>query len=287
MTQNNNFSVLPWYTSIDEQNHKKSYAFGNIYPLFTPKDKILAFQFMRETRYNDIASVVVFNKDGQQLANITQQMNETGLQIVRFPAMGYDVIIYPGVFPMPINISQGMYFLKISDGAETWYSDIFTVVNDLSAFTKIEWYDVGNLVFDTGQIVYKNPSFKNVLYLSSEIGKPEYTFDEEGENRDGYFFPEKQISEKTYKCTALAPEYLCDVMRLIRMSDYVFVTDRYGRIYDCDEFLITPRWEMQGDIASVEIEFKTATVIKKIGRGIIKTSGGDFNNDFNNDYNNQ
>ena len=84
----------------------------------------------------------------------------------------------------------------------------------------------------------------------------------------------------------MAPEFLCDVMRFIRMADYIHITDKYGRKYDCDMFLITPKWQTQGDLANVEIEFKTATVAKKIGRGYI-TPGtkGDFNNDFNNDFN--
>lgn len=41
-----------------------------------------------------------------------------------------------------------------------------------------------------------------------------------------------------------------------------------------------------GDLASVEIEFKTNTVVKKIGRGYIISNKGDFNDDFNNDFNN-
>ena len=104
--------------------------------------------------------------------------------------------------------------------------------------------------------------------MCTELGKPEYQFEEEGEDRDGYFFPEKRISEKTYRCTILASEYLCDVMRLIGLSDYVRVTDKYGRKYDCDTFLITPEWQTQGDLASIEIEFETDTVVKKIGQAI-------------------
>lgn len=282
---NNNFSVLPWYTSINEQNHRKSYAYGNIYPLFTPKNKLLPFQIMRETRANNVTSVILYKKNGQQFADITQSMNETGLQIVPFVSLGYDVIVYTGILPMPINTPPGMYYAVISDGVETWFSEIFTTVNDVSGYLKIEWFDIENAVFDAGQIVYKNPTFVNTLYLNTELGKPEYVFEEDGETRDGYFFPEKQISEKTYKCVALAPEYLCDVMRFIRMSDIVIVTDKYGRKYNVDTFLITPKWETQGDIASVEIEFQTDTVVKKIGRGITPVTGGDFNNDFNNDFN--
>lgn len=44
MIQNNNISVLPWYTSINEQNHRKSYAYGAIYPLFAPANRLLPFK---------------------------------------------------------------------------------------------------------------------------------------------------------------------------------------------------------------------------------------------------
>lgn len=57
--------------------------------------------------------------------------------------------------------------------------------------------------------------------------------------------------------------------------------------HNLDTFLITPEWEDNGDVASVEAEFDTATVAKKIGLGYIKAQRGDFNDDFNNDFNNQ
>ena len=285
MIQNNNISVLPWYTSIEQQNHRKSYAYGQIYPLFTPKRTLLPFQIMRNTSTRDITGAQLYTKEGVLFADITTALFETGLQIVRFASLGYDIIVYPSLLPFAIDTPDGIYYARMTDGVNVWFSEMFTIVNDVSGYLKIEWYDLENFVFDAGQIVYQNPTFHNVLYLCTELGKPEYPFEEEGETRDGYFFPEKQISEKTYRCMALAPEYLCDVMRFIRMSDKVFVTDKYGRQYDCDTFLITPKWQTQGDLASVEIEFETATVAKKIGRGYI-TPGtkGDFNNDFNNDF---
>lgn len=285
MIQNNNISVLPWYTSIDQQNHRKSYAYGTIYPLFTPKRTLLPFQIMRNTSSRNITRAQLYDKNGVLFADITTALKDTGLQIVPFASLGYDVIVYPALLPFAIDTPDGIYYARMTDGVNVWYSEMFTIVGDLSGYLKIEWYDVENFVFDAGQIVYQNPKFHNVLYLCTELGKPEYPFEEEGETRDGYFFPEKQISEKTYRCMALAPEYLCDVMRFIRMSDKVFVTDKYGRQYDCDTFLITPKWQTQGDLASVEIEFDTATVAKKIGRGYITPgSKGDYNNDFNNDF---
>lgn len=284
MTQNNNFSPLPWYSSIDEQNHRKSYAYGNVYPLFTPKDKLLGFQIIRETSDNEITEAKLYTKEGIFVADILSNMNDTGLEIVKFVPNGYDVIIYPGTLPLIINTGMGQFYIVMSDSVNTWYSEVFTVVMDISNYTLIEWYDVEDLEFDAGRIVYKNPTFKNRLYFKNEIGKPEYEFNEEGEDRDGYFFPEKQISEKTYKMVILAPEFLCDIMRFIRMADIVVLRDKYKRVYKCDTFLITPKWETQGDLASVEIEFQTNTVVKKVGKGFIIGDSGDFNNDFDNDF---
>lgn len=402
MTQNNNLSVLPFYNNIELQNHRKSYAFGAIYPLFAPANILLPFQIMRNHRniteigdpltpantYNNyyidatgllvetesgydvatynvsgkrkiylqnlnnpnrrfpgallavakdsndnivsslsvedsnytgiwefpatttyiivqiksmgslgnvldiittdssIQNISLYNKDGGFVMDLTSIMQNAGLQIVPFESLGYDIIVFPATMIMQTNMLDGIHYMTLNDGVQTWYSEMFTIVQDVTPYLKIEWWDVENFVFDAGQIVYQNPTFKNRLYFCTELGKPEYQFDEEGESRDGYYFPTKQISEKTYKCTVLAPEYLCDVMRFIRMADYVRITDKYGREYNVDTFLLTPKWQTQGDLASVEIEFETNTVAKKIGRAIgqIITTQRDYNNDFNTDF---
>lgn len=283
MNRNNNISPLPWYQSINEQDWRKSYAYGDVYPLYTLANTLLPFQIVRPTRANGISFVRVYRKDGTLVSTITSRMIEAGLQVKRFQSLGYDVIIFGGALPVMDNQFDGQYYAVMSDGVQTWYSEVWTVVQDMTPYLRVEWYDLEDMAFDGGRICYEDVAYKNVLYFAAEVGKPEYTFEEEGENRDGFFFPEKQISEKTYKCTVLAPEYLCDVMRFIRMADYVTITDKYGRVYPCDTFLITPKWETQGNLASVEIEFQTDTVAKKIGRAVVM-SGADFNNDYNNDF---
>lgn len=284
MQMNNNLSVLPWYDSIEMQNHRRSYAYGNVYPLYTRAMTILPFQVVRPTRANTIQSFILYDFKGTQVADLTASMIETGITIVPFSALGYDVIVYYGILPVMDMQKDGRYYAVMSDGVQTWYSEVWTVVQNVSPYLKVEWYNKENVVYEGGQIVYEQTLFRNFLYLDTELGKPEYKFEEEGEERDGFFFPEKQISEKVYKCQFMASEYLCDCMRLIRMADYVRITDKYGNRYYCDTFLITPEWQTQGDLASVEMEFQTDTVVKKIGRGYTVPSGADFNDDFNNDY---
>lgn len=292
MIPNNNFSVLPWYKSIEEQNARKWWIYNRVYPLFSPAGFILPFQILIPHVRNNpqLSSFLLTDANtGATVANITTAMRNTGLQAITFATFGYDVVVYPGIMPINLPSLNGRYYIIATIDSVRYYSEIFTVVNDIEPYLKITWWDIDDFVMDAGRIVYNSyvfTTFKNVLYLQSDIAKPEYIFEEEGETRDGYFFPIKQISEKRYRFAFLASEYLLDVMRFIRMADYAEI-EYHGQQYKLDTFLITPEWESDGDVATVEAVFDTATVAKKIGRGYQQTgTGGDFNNDFNDDFNN-
>lgn len=282
MTPNNNISILPFYLKKSSQNHSKDYSFGEVYPLLTPDKKILPFQIIRPTRGGGISQARIMNMDGSIFLDVRSQMINTGLIVNRYQTKGYDVIIYPGILPMAITIPEGRYYMEIADNDQLWYSDVFTVVRDLTQCLKIEYWDAENMNLSWGEIDY-GQMFKWNLYLPTQVGRPDYDFEEQATNRDGYQFIEKQISEKTFKFNFLAPEYLLDAIRIVRLSDYVKITSR-GETYEVDQFLMTPKWQDGGHIASVQAEFKCDTVIKKIGKAYIPQDNGDFNADFNNDF---
>ena len=291
MIPNNNLSVLPFYDSTEDQNARKWWAYGRVYPLFTPAGFLLPFQIITEhtnLTTNNISGATIYDANTQQqVASITSEIR-SGITKKEFASLGYDVWVFAGQLPVLNSITNGRYYLLLTWG--NWQivkvSEIFTVVNDIQPYLKITWWDNDDFVMDAGTIVYKNPAFKNVLYLQADLAKPEYPFEEEGETRDGYFFPTKQISEKRYRFHFLASEYLLDVIRFIRMADFAEI-EYHGQKYSLDTFLITPEWESNGDVAAVEAVFDTATVAKKIGLGYIKAQRGDFNDDFNNDFDNE
>ena len=231
-----------------------------------------------------IKSFKIYTRCDELVGDFIADMTESGLTIKHIPAQNIDVIVYSGFFPMSQTIADGQYYAEMSDGTDTWYSEMFTISKAASSYLKIEWWDVEDFIMDAGTIVYTSPNYRNRIYLPADIAKPEYDFEEESEERDGYIFPIKQISKKTFHFSFLASEYLLDVMRFIRLSDYVEITYK-GQRYSVDSFLLSPEWEDYGDVASVDAEFTTATVAKKVGLAYIKSKRVDFNDDFNNDYN--
>lgn len=288
--RNNNLSPLPFYRSLEEQESEKSYAYGDVYPLYTCQGCVPPFQCIFEHTSSTVQAVILHKMADDTEVNITTAIVEAGLVKKDFAQDGYDVVYYPSMGITAFSQDEGRYYVKITlSGGETYYSDIFTMVGVMDGYINLMWWDLQDLVMDNARIVYKDGAdvvYRNQLWLQTQLGKPDYEFTEEGETRDGYFYPEKMISDKHYKCTILAPEYLCDVLRFVRMSDRVYVTDQNGVQYRCDTFLITPKWQEQGNLASVEIEFTCDTVAKKIGRGYAEL-GVDFNDDYNNDFNNQ
>lgn len=287
MIQYNITSVLPFYKDIALQNHRRSYAYGDVYPLYTPAGQILPFQFLTpHDSTNQVGYAHLKKIDGTMVADILQPLTDGGLRVTQYASDGYDIISYPSIMPLGINMLEGQYYIELVCMDGRYYSEVFTVVGDISPYLKIEWRMREDLISYGWRIQYNSGqyAFRNVVYLATELGKPDYEFEETGESRDGWFFPEKMISEKSYKFQFMAPEYLCDAMRFVRMADEIKVTDKYGRTYLCDQFLMTPKWQDQGNLASVEAEFQTDTVAKAIGRALSPNDLAAFNDDYNADY---
>lgn len=275
MTPNNNLSVLPFYESIDEQNARRWWVYGKVYPLFCPVKYAPAFQVIVPYTGTTLPTYIngnLFKADGTDTGTITSAASsDIGSSRKEFGGQKFCVFTYkPSEQLKAVGI--GRYYLRLQfsvDGStKYYYSDVFTMVDDITNFLALSWWDDSDFVMDAGAIVYSIPSgqgqFKNTVYLPSDIAKPEYPFEEEGETRDGYFYPLKQISQKKYRFNFFAPEYLLDVLRFVRMADHIQI-DYNGKTFAPDSFLLSPEWDESGDIAVVSAEFETDTVAKKIG----------------------
>ena len=250
---NNNLSVLPWYTSLDKQNAKKWYAFGNVWPLVMPTNRIIPYQFV--VPFTDVAIA------GSSIINLdTKDIYDGQSSHTLVTRVDYTVVKSNG---FTVSLPEGRYYAKIDfANGVTYYSEVFTLVSNISDYVKIQYWNDDILVYNGGEINYED-EFKFEMYLCTTIGKPEYSFEEEVTKRLGYKFPELQVSNKLYKFTCIGPEYLCDAMRLIRLSDYIKIVSKDDS-YNALTFSYDAKWETQGDLASIEVEFETDTIIQKL-----------------------
>ena len=132
-----NTSVLPFYTDISLQNHRMSYAYGQTYPLYVETGFLPPFQIIRTSGVgNEVTSAFLFTIDGVLVENLYMNLLDTGLTIK--DCGDYDVIVYPAWLYLGHSIPEGRYYLRIATGVQQWFSDVFTVVGDISPFLKLE-----------------------------------------------------------------------------------------------------------------------------------------------------
>ena len=279
----NNLSCIPFYTKKEYQDFRLWYAYGEKYPHYVPSDFLIPFSFVvpyhvgqpdniKVEFYRACCSEGAYNNT----TDFSFKMHMNGLVVKNDDTREISVLTYFAREKALLYLEEGMYYMKITlvygQTNETYYSDVFFVkdASKLDKYVCIKWRNEENLEYDGGFIPYGEleggEPFTNRLYLDTTIAMPEYKFTEDGEERNGRFFPIKQISEKVYKMSFIAPEYLCDVMRLIRMADYIELYDGLGRTLVVEQFEMDVKWSQGGHYAEVTCSIQTDSVIKKIGK---------------------
>ena len=86
------------------------------------------YEAITEIIPDPIVEFNIYTKDGVLVGDFS---NEIVPQISIKNKGDIDVIIYAGILPFTI-LANGQYYGVMTDGTNTWYSEIFTVVNDIS-----------------------------------------------------------------------------------------------------------------------------------------------------------
>lgn len=256
MFLNNSFNILPWYDSLEKQSSKKWYAFGQSWPLLCPKGVILPFQFVCEA-LEVTSNIQAVNVNTNEITDLG--ITPSVIQGSQPNSTYYIVKLASATIPV---LPVGTYYLRFNTSLGYLYSEEITIIDDSSECIKIQYWNEDTLNFTSGEINFAD-DFKFEFYIRSTIGKPEYEFEEELTKRLGYKFIESQTSNKVYKFAFVAPEYICDAMRLIRLCDYVKLTTKFDS-YNALSFAYEPKWQDQGDLAAVDVEFDTDCIIQKL-----------------------
>ena len=216
----NNLSCIPFYTKKEHQDFRLWYSYGEKYPYYVPSDFLIPFSFVVPYHAGQPDNIKVefyraccseekyLGTQGAYNKNFSVIMNSNGFEVKNDDTREISVLTYFAREVDSLDLEEGMYYMKITlvygQINETYYSDVF-FVKDASKLDKcvcIKWRNEENLEYDGGFIPYGEleggEPFTNRLYLDTTIAMPEYKFTEDGEERNGSFFRNKQFSEKVY-----------------------------------------------------------------------------------------
>lgn len=246
--------------------YKKWYAYGKEFALPFSTTELPPFQFTVVNLPSfDPTTVEVFLVD-----EATGTRVATGVKIKVDSMDGHGSVLYvsPGSNVYAKSIEPGVYRAEfaIPEG-ETYVSTPICVTDGIETntnFVKLEYWNDEKLAYPNGFVTTGTDNdFKFQMYIPTTFFKPKYEFEEEITKRAGYKFLELQTCNKVFGFNFLAPEYICDALRLVRLSDYIRFTHD-GEYYNALNFEYSPDWQDNGYLAAIECQFETDTIIQKL-----------------------
>lgn len=265
MQVHNNFSPLAFRKKESKATYEKWYAFGKNYAIPASANTLTPFQF---TELN----IPVFDPDTIEVEAVNEETGEatkTGVYVSFdvMPEHGGVLYVSPGKNSFREALPQGTYRARFSIGDEVYISTPFCVIPGIETSSKyllIEYWNDEKIAYPDGFITTgANNDFRYQMYVPATICKPKYEFEEELTKRAGYKFLELQTSTKVYAFTFVAPEFICDAMRLIRLSDYIRISHD-GEYYNALNFEFDVDWQEQLYLAAVDCQFETDSIIQKL-----------------------
>lgn len=246
--------------------YKKWYAYGKEFALPFSTTELPPFQFtVTNLPSFDPTTVEVFLVD-----EATGVRSGTGIKIKVDTMDEHNSVLYvsPGSNVYAKSVEPGVYRAEfaIPEG-ETYVSTPICVTEGIETntnFVKLEYWNDEKLAYPNGFVTTGTDNdFKFQMYIPTTFFKPKYEFEEEITKRAGYKFLELQTCNKVFCFSFLAPEYICDALRLVRLSDYIRFTHD-GEYYNALNFEYNPDWQDNGYLAAIECQFETDTIIQKL-----------------------
>lgn len=262
----NNFSPLAFREKSMKATYKKWYAYGKEFALPFSTTELPPFQFT-------VANLPSFDPTTVEVSLVDEATGTrvaTGVKIKVDSMDEHNSVLYvsPGSNVYAKSIEPGVYRAEftIPEG-ETYVSTPICVTDGIETntnFVKLEYWNDEKLAYPNGFVTTGTDNdFKFQMYIPTTFFKPKYEFEEEITKRAGYKFLELQTCNKVFGFNFLAPEYICDALRLVRLSDYIrFSHD--GEYYNALNFEYNPDWQDNGYLAAIECQFETDTIIQKL-----------------------
>jgi len=258
------YTALPIYESLNEQIRFRSYCGETVWENAIPSNKLPQFAYLREINPTFTFNLYVKDLDGNTVATFDAAALSPMLDIDTYTD-GTEAVKFSAFFDSfgsDEYLENGCYYLELSDGVDTYYSEVFCytgfVTGDLDCYSALT-------VVTTCQIGQRYPiNFTQNLYIQNDIGLPEYPTEElEDEDTNKNTFVSWRKVEKRRRLYLHGPEYLCDFFSIVPLTDQIVWEDAIQTI-TIENATTTIEWiEGTSDCeARIDMSFLMSTVTK-------------------------
>lgn len=149
------------------------------------------------------------------------------------------------------DIPTGQFYVTVSDGTNTWYSEIFEVEDESAidptfpaacgglGWARLEWSNSACIISET--IHNDAPSFQ--LLLPVDLGQPGYDYKPESEeDGQGGKVTTFHRLEKRWSFFIVAPEYIADALTATQMMSSVVLNFESGDFMTCRDIEVEVDW---------------------------------------------
>ena len=123
--------ILPFYDTVEKQFHRREYRLSDStsWEWVAPRNVLIPFQIPRENRINAITQFGLYNLDDVLEYDLLTLIVSGQLTIrTAINATGaVNIITYFAKRELTSDIPCGKYYYKVSDGVDSWYSEVITV----------------------------------------------------------------------------------------------------------------------------------------------------------------
>jgi len=123
--------ILPFYDDVDKQYHRREYRLGDKTTVkwIAPRDLLLPFQILRTNRVATLTEFSLYDANDVLQYNLLTftPSGSWSIKTVFRSGTAFDVITYFASKRFAVDVDCGQYYYKVSDGVQTWYSELITV----------------------------------------------------------------------------------------------------------------------------------------------------------------
>ena len=296
------FATNPTYAKLRSLDERNDYAFGTAYRrvIHAGRDgsylQLPSFYIYTEQLVTGTANIngYFLFEDGQRIPlNTNSSFVSFVANIVTVDFNGSLLLVSPPAvlqLDSPWPLGPVILVLNVYNDIETvtHYSDRLYITNDIHNYLELAWWNDTNLTINKRIIPYEYGYMPTCL-VDALIGKPEYSFEEEIVERLGYKFVQSAISKKSLRFSFVAPEYLCDSVRIMRICNNKRITrydfPNYGETIEPMTISLDFNWDEAGHLAQIDV-VADIDLVAANPSGYLPLQSGDFNNDYNNDFDN-